>query len=84
MRRVIGLGLAAGLLSGCSWFETEKVDPIFADLPMGPPSETLVESLPNDLPGATHETRHFRETFAPPDMLPEEDRPEGDTGSGPS
>lgn len=77
MRRASMLSLAILTLAGCSMFEDKKVDPIFADMPMGPPNETLVESLPNDLPGATEKVRHFRETFAPPDMLPEDERPQG-------
>jgi len=80
MRRAVIPSLAILALAGCSMFEEKKVDPIFADMPMGPPSETLVESLPNDLPGATEDARHFRETFAPPDMLPAEERPNGGDG----
>lgn len=77
MRRLVIPSLAILALAGCGMFDEKKVDPIFADMPMGPPSETLVDSLPNDLPGATENVRHFRETFAPPDMLSEEERPQG-------
>jgi len=80
IRQTVWIALGALTLSGCSWFESEKTDPIFADLPTGPPNATLVDSLPNDLPGATEDIRHFRETFAPPELLPAEDRPPGDSG----
>ncbi|GER06789.1 hypothetical protein GCM10007972_12130 [Iodidimonas muriae] len=69
--RTASLALLAFGLSGCSWFSSDKdVDPIFADLPMGPDTRSVAKQLPDGLPGDTENERHMRSTMAPKELAP--------------
>lgn len=51
--------LAAALAAaGCSIFDSDEVDPIFADAPTGPNTEELIETLPKGLGGDSDNRRY--------------------------